>query len=246
MSNQLSWISAARTHKGHIRKHNEDAFYASDGKAHWAVADGMGGHDAGDVASQNLVQRLDMLPVTTPFSQQVDQLEDSLIQTNADLIRMAGGNGRVIGTTVAGVMFDRNRYLVYWVGDSRVYLLRNNSLSQETVDHTLVQEMLEQGRINPVDAETHPDKNVITRAVGALPDLYTEMDLRPLQPGDLFLICSDGLDKEIPESELLQLLLQRTPSLDALADKLMDVALSRSARDNVTLVLVSVGSETIA
>jgi len=240
MSSQLAWRSASRTETGHVRKLNEDALYASDQKAHWAVADGMGGHHAGDVASQLVVQRLDQLPGEGRLSLRVDLLEDTLLQANAELVEMAGGNGKVIGTTVAGLMFDETRYLVYWCGDSRVYLLRNGCLSQETVDHTLVQELLEQGRINPVDVENHPERNVITRAVGAAGDLFIDMDLRPLQPGDLFLICSDGLDKEINEPELVQLLNQPFNDIEQLLDSLMSVCLSRSAKDNITLSLISV------
>ncbi|WP_348703914.1 protein phosphatase 2C domain-containing protein [uncultured Neptuniibacter sp.] len=240
MTNQLTWRSASCTETGHVRKHNEDSLYACDQKGHWAVADGMGGHHAGDVASQLVVERLDQLPREGRLSQRVDLLEDTLIQTNQELVQMAGGGGKVIGTTVAGLMFDDSRYLIYWCGDSRVYLLRNGCLSQETVDHTLVQELLEQGRINPVDVENHPERNVITRAVGAGSELFIDMDLRPLQPGDLFLICSDGLDKEINEPELGKLLNQPYQDIDELLNRLMSVCLSRAAKDNITLALVSV------
>lgn len=240
MPEQLNWRSVALTETGLVRKINEDALYASDKKAHWAVADGMGGHHAGDLASQLVVEKLDLLPQGEPLSQRVDRLEDSLITANQELVSMAGGDDKVIGTTVAGLMFDSRRYLVYWCGDSRVYLLRNGSLSQETVDHTLVQELLEQGRINPVDVEHHPERNVITRAVGATTNLYVDMDLRPLQAGDLFLICSDGLDKEIGENELTQLLNMKGQRLEHLADRLMSTCLDRTAKDNITLILISV------
>ncbi|WP_415884425.1 PP2C family protein-serine/threonine phosphatase [Neptuniibacter sp. QD34_54] len=240
MSRQLTWRSVARTETGHVRKINEDALYTCDQQAHWAVADGMGGHHAGDVASQLVVERLSKLPVGDNLACRIDRLEDTLVATNQELLNMAGGNGKVIGTTVAGLIFDTNRYLVYWCGDSRVYLLRNGCLNQETVDHTLVQEMLEQGRINPVDVPNHPERNVITRAVGANDSLFIDMDLRPLQAGDLFLICSDGLDKEIGENELTQLLNQSARDINQGIDLLMSKCLERSAKDNITLVLVSV------
>ncbi|WP_261845062.1 PP2C family protein-serine/threonine phosphatase [Aliamphritea ceti] len=240
MPEQLSWRSVGLTETGLVRKINEDALYVSDPKAHWAVADGMGGHHAGDLASQLVVERLDRLPLDASLSRRVDHLEDALIQANQELVHMAGGGGKVIGTTVAGLMFDQGRYLVYWCGDSRVYLFRNGCLNQETVDHTLVQELLEQGRINPTDVENHPERNVITRAVGAAPSLYVDMDLRPLQAGDLFLICSDGLDKEISELELTQILGIEGQSLDQIAGRLMSTCLNRTAKDNITLVVISV------
>jgi len=223
-----------------VRKINEDALYRCDAKAHWAVADGMGGHDAGDVASRLVVERLDSLGPDSPLSRRIDRLEDSLIETNSQLLQMAGGGGKVIGTTVAGLMFDQHRYLVYWCGDSRVYLYRNGSLNQETLDHTLVQELLTQGRLNPSDVAHHPQKNVITRAVGAAPALYIDMDLRPLQAGDLFLICSDGLDKEIGEQELSQILASHGQNIQQLAEQLMATCLMRTAKDNITLIVISV------
>lgn len=240
MSKQLSWRSVSRTETGHVRKINEDAFYACDAKGHWAVADGMGGHDAGDVASNRVVECLEKVEGQGRLSLRVDHLEDLLTDVNSELLRMAGGNGKVIGTTVAGLIFDQSRYLVYWCGDSRVYLFRNGCLSQETVDHTLVQDLLEQGRINPVDVDNHPERNVITRAVGASPKLFIDMDIRPLQSGDLFLICSDGLDKELNEAELTQALNEGYHNIDDLINNLMNKCLSRTAKDNITLTLVSV------
>lgn len=239
-SQLYSWQSVALTHTGNVRQLNEDSFLERSDIGHWAVADGMGGHTAGDVASQRVVEVLADQPVLPDFADFVEQVEGRLMIANRQLIEMAGGADRVIGTTVAGLVIHQAHYLIYWCGDSRVYLYRKGRLVQQTTDHTYTQELVEQGKLRPEEMRTHPENNVITRAVGAAPELFLDMDLRSLQPGDLFLICSDGLDKELDEQEIESYLARGLGDIGSTASALMECALARGGRDNISLILVRI------
>ncbi|WP_428034739.1 PP2C family protein-serine/threonine phosphatase [Amphritea sp.] len=232
------YISSALTSVGNVRKHNEDAFLSQPEQAHWAVADGMGGHFAGDVASQLIVDSLQMFEQQSHVSDSVDLLEDILLQTNRKLLELAGDDQKIIGSTVAGLVLLADYYLLYWCGDSRIYLYRNGVLVQESVDHTYTQGLVAQGRLTPEEALIHPERNVITRAVGAADSLYIDMDIRNLHAGDRFLICSDGLDKELSDADIAAFLAQRHLPLEQLTQKMMDCCLQRGGRDNITLILI--------
>lgn len=232
------YISSALTSVGNVRKHNEDAFLSQPEQAHWAVADGMGGHSAGDVASQSIVTALQRFEQQPQLSDSVDLLEEILQQTNQNLLDLAGGGQKIIGSTVAGLVLLPDFYLLYWCGDSRIYLYRNGVLAQESVDHTYTQELVAQGRLTPEDALIHPERNVITRAVGAADRLYIDMDIRNLHPGDRFLICSDGLDKELSDADIATFMAQLQTPLEQLAQEMLDCCLARGGRDNITLILI--------
>ncbi|WP_299205027.1 protein phosphatase 2C domain-containing protein [uncultured Amphritea sp.] len=232
------YISSALTSVGNVRKHNEDAFLSQPEQAHWVVADGMGGHSAGDFASQSIVDALQMFEQQPQVSDSVDLLEDILLQTNHKLLELAGDDHKIIGSTVAGLVLLADYYLLYWCGDSRIYLYRNGVLMQESVDHTYTQGLVAQGRLTPEEALIHPERNVITRAVGAADALYIDMDIRNLQSGDRFLICSDGLDKELSDADIAAFLAQRHIPLEQLAQEMMDCCLERGGRDNITLILI--------
>ncbi len=232
------YISSALTSVGKVRKHNEDAFLCQPEQAHWAVADGMGGHSAGDVASQSIVEALQLFEQQPHLSDSVDLLEDLLLQTNQKLLDLAGGEQKIIGSTIAGLLLLTDYYLLYWCGDSRIYLYRNGVLVQESVDHTYTQGLVAQGRLTPEEAQVHPERNVITRAVGAADALYIDMDIRNLQAGDRFLICSDGLDKELSDTDIAAFMAQRHIPLEQLTQAMMDCCLERGGRDNITLILI--------
>ncbi|MFT5722549.1 MAG: serine/threonine protein phosphatase PrpC [Motiliproteus sp.] len=247
----FSWQAVALTDIGRVRRLNEDALLARSDIGHFVVADGMGGHTGGDVASQRLVCALSQLVPGEDFALFVEQLEDCLLGVNAELLDRVAGTEQLIGTTVAGLLLHQGFYLIYWCGDSRIYLFRDGRLRQQTVDHSYTQALVEQGRLRPDQVRQHPDNNMITRAVGADRQLFVDMDLRNLQAGDQFLICSDGLDKELDEKEIEAWLTQgqsqgpsqgesqRQGGIAATAQNLLDRALARGGRDNVTLILVN-------
>jgi serine/threonine protein phosphatase PrpC len=204
----------------------------------WVVADGMGGHSSGDLASNMIIDHISHLILPEPLSGIVDLLEETLLDINQQLFQIAQQRGAntTIGSTVVVMLAYNNLALLLWVGDSRAYLFRDGQLSQLTQDHTQIEELIEQGLLLREDAENHPSANIITRAVGAMDELYVDITRYEIREGDIFLLCSDGLDKEVSEQEISQLLSQ-TGNASQLAQSLLDLTLERGARDNVTITL---------
>jgi serine/threonine protein phosphatase PrpC len=237
--NLCRWVSFAVTHVGNIRKMNEDAVVDNDAAGVWAVADGMGGHSAGDVASSKVAEELLKIGLHDTLGKMVDAVEDAIIATHQYLVQLANERGpeHIIGTTVAGVIGFGCRAVVFWIGDSRVYLFRNGVLQLLSEDHTAVEELVQMGIILREDAHTHADKNVINRAVGADERSCLDLDDLSVAVGDIFLICSDGLNKELSDKEI-EAVLAGGGSLQELGSKLMDMGLARDARDNTSIVLV--------
>lgn len=233
----LAW--AALTDKGYRRTVNEDSLIAKS--PIFAVADGMGGHSAGDVASASVVNRL-AERVSASFIDE-GEIDSSLRQAVDDMEKGAGRTDLGTGTTVTGfaltVVNGAPSWLVFNIGDSRVYELEDNELRQLTVDHSIVQELLDAGAITPSEAEVHPHSNVITRAVGFNEDPVPDFSLVPVVAGTRLLACSDGLTKELTEHGIRHFLTVGTSPLDA-AGQLMDAALGNGGRDNVTVVVVDV------
>ncbi|HXT81675.1 MAG TPA: protein phosphatase 2C domain-containing protein [Acetobacteraceae bacterium] len=233
-----SW---AMTHPGAKRKHNEDAFVNRPDLGIWAVADGAGGHSAGEVASGMIAEALESLPPGLSASELLAAVRMRLEETHMALRQEASRRGPdvVVASTVVIVMARNDYFACLWAGDSRAYLLRGGQLHQVTRDHSLVQELIEAGAIRPEEAENHPRANVITRAVGADVDEF-ELDkvIDRLVPGDRLLLCSDGLCKTLPEPQLASLLAadNGVPPPQAL----IAAALALNATDNVTAVTVEV------
>jgi protein phosphatase len=233
----LSW--AALTDKGYRRTVNEDSLIAKP--PIFAVADGMGGHSAGDIASAAVVNRLGERATT----QYVDEgaIGISLRHAVADIDEDAGHTELGTGTTVTGFALTMAEgepsWLVFNIGDSRVYELEDGELRQLTVDHSIVQELLDAGAITQSEAEVHPHANVITRAVGFSEDPVPDFSLVPVVAGTRLLACSDGLTKELTEHGIRHFLTVGVGPLDA-AGQLMDAALGNGGRDNVTVVVVDV------
>ena len=233
----MRFETVARTHPGCRRPINEDAFLSRPEKGLWAVADGMGGHDAGEIASALVVELLDGCTSGPNLGERARALQDALQNANARLISMAqaGGVNRTIGTTVV-VMVADTRFICYWAGDSRAYLLREGNLVQLTRDHSLVQELVDAGEIAPAEADRHPNANVITRAIGSEPKLETDRVEDAIAPGDTFLLASDGLTRVVSKDEIRAAL--RAPDLETEADRMMATCLARGAPDNVTFVMI--------
>jgi protein phosphatase len=233
----LAWGIA--TDVGHKRAHNEDSLVAD--APIFAVADGMGGHAAGDVASDAVVTRLAQL-ADGGFTQ-AESIVEALRAATADISRTIDERELGVGTTVTGAALSVNAGHPYWVvfnvGDSRLYLFDHNVLTQVTVDHSVVQELVTAGLISPTDAEHHPDSNVVTRAVGFNTEPVPDFWLLPVARGSRLLLCSDGLTREVSE---LRLRLHLAAGLDPreTAAALVDAALAAGGRDNVTAIVIDV------
>ena len=241
---RLSWRSCARTDVGARRDTNEDALLERPDVGLWAVADGMGGHSAGDVASRAVVESLARLDLSASLSESIGQVEDCLVQTNAYLRELAAArNIHTIGSTVVALRLAGRHGLCMWAGDSRAYRYRQGRLVRITEDHTLVGELLERGIIDAQQAEAHPHGNLVSRAIGSADDLRPDLEVFELQPHDVFVLCSDGLDKEVSENEIAHTIEQgHGPDL---SDVLVNLALASGGRDNVTVVTVSVDAPEI-
>ncbi len=238
-----AWDSFGITHPGTERPTNEDAFLerldAGPGIGLWAVADGMGGHDAGEVASALIVDRLRKLPLTPSLAAMHEQASVTLAECNRAL-RALAGNERRIGSTAVVLMLLRERAAWLWVGDSRLYRLRQGKLMPLTRDHRYVEELVAQGLLDRAHADTHPWSHVLTRAVGAADQLDLEAGEDEVEAGDLFLLCSDGLTEAVGEAGLLAAV--RSEPARRVAERLVDDALRHGASDNLTVVVVRVGS----
>lgn len=236
------WFSTALTVVGHVRRVNEDAFLDAREQSLWVVADGMGGHSRGDRASQEIIQRLrDFKREPTP-KQAVDEIVARLGRAN-DYCREAA-NGEVMGSTVAALYLHADSACMVWCGDSRIYRLRDNTLEQLTEDHSLVQELHRLGELSAEEAENHPSANVITRAIGVADELDVQIREVELIAGDRFLVCSDGLFKDVAFSEVQTNL--SLPSPSQALDALVELALRRGGTDNVTAIVVQSPVEVVS
>ncbi len=237
----LTWRSVASSHVGTVRKVNEDAFLDRPDIGIWAVADGMGGHQAGDVASRTIVEALGRMRPGRTREELLLQVREQLYGANETLLRLAAErrDGAVIGSTVAILAGFKGQAICLWVGDSRIYLCRGGQLRQLTRDHSQVEELIKLGLLDRDEAETHPQSNIVTRAVGAQPDLQIDMIAGELHDGDVYLICSDGLNKILDHDEISSIL--QTSDGRNVAERLIERAVEGGARDNVTSVVVTIG-----
>ena len=228
-------VAQGISHPGTVRTRNEDAFVDRSDIGLWAVADGAGGHDAGDVASAAAVAALAAIPAGLSAAEVLAQVRLRLDAVHGDLQRRAASsaNGAIAATTVVVLMARGDHFACLWAGDSRAYLLRDGAMSQVTHDHSLVQEMVESGMLAPDEAEGHPQANIITRAVGSQDALELDKVTGRLQPGDMLLLCTDGLFKALRESEIAQMLVAGNGP-----ERLLERAIQAGARDNVTALVI--------
>jgi len=237
---RLSWSSYGISDVGKVRKHNEDSMLERPDIGLWAVADGMGGHAKGDVASQMIVDSLKKVHEGTSLERYIDDIEDRIMAVNRKLIEQANETTKrvTIGSTVV-ILLAYDQYCVYiWAGDSRLYRLRDGRLRQISTDHSQVELYVEQGLISREEAVSHPHGNMITRAVGATENLYLDMDIQKLAHGDRYLLCSDGLTKHVSDAELEDYLGEG--SKEICCQRLIDTTLARGAGDNVTAIVVDI------
>ena len=239
----IFFTSHASSDRGRARPGNEDAFYR--GVTVFAVADGMGGHQAGEVASETAVAPLAAIDGRewTTAGEAEAALSDAVRSANTDVVRQAAANPewRGMGTTLTAVLIREGRLHVAHVGDSRAYLFRpREGLSQLTTDHTLVEQLVRDGRISRDEIATHPQRSVITRAIGVEVDVEVD-SLTPLElkPGDQVLLCSDGLSGPVDDLEIARILAE-TPDGDEACQALVRAANRAGGPDNITVVLLRV------
>lgn len=232
------WFSCAATDVGHVRKVNEDSFLDAREQGLWVVADGMGGHSRGDRASQSIIEALHTFKAGAEAMPNVEDLLSRLSNANTTCRELA--EGKVMGSTVAALHVHENAAYVLWAGDSRIYRHRAGEFSQLTDDHSLVQELHRLGELTADEAENHPSANVITRAIGVAEDIEIQVRKVDVQPGDRFLICSDGLFKDVKPAEVDNNL--ALPSPRQALDQLVKLALRRGGTDNVTAIVVQIPS----
>ncbi len=221
-----------------MRKVNEDSVMVHAVENLWAVADGMGGHDAGDVASKQITMALSNIKLGNSFINNVDLLEDTLLLVNQQLIEYAQQKftGRTVGSTVVLMYAQREFGICMWAGDSRLYRWRADSLEQLSSDHSQVAALLESGLIESEEAVDHPASNIITRAVGATDTLQLDVRAIDIAAGDIYLLCSDGLYNEVDNATIASTLQGAT--LEQAADQLVASCLAGNAQDNVSLIII--------
>jgi len=243
---QIRWCSAQETNVGMVREINEDSIISVPATQLWAVADGMGGYEAGNVASNMIVKSLDEVTAKASLNDFVNSIEDSLIDVNNRILEYADImlDGRTLGSTVVTLAIKGYVGICLWAGDSRLYRFRNNNFIQLSRDHSQVEELVEQGFLKPEEAEGHPDSNVITRAIGASPEVSIDVNVFSVQLGDVFLLCSDGLYNMLSKDEISETLAS-LPLEEAVAS-LIQKALDNGANDNVSVILVKGEPATVA
>lgn len=235
-NNKAGLSFGSRTDVGHVRDHNEDSLIVVPPL--FAVADGMGGHEAGEVASELTIKTLEELAPNHPDAQ---ALERAVEAANLNVLRApSDGIGREgMGTTLTAAMVEGERLLIAQVGDSRAYLLHEGELQQLTRDHSLMMDLIEAGQITPEQARVHPNRSVITRAIGSDPNMKPDIYELNIASGDRLLLCSDGLSTMLEDDEI-QSVMRHTPDPQQCASNLVDAALQAGGYDNVTVVVVDV------
>jgi serine/threonine protein phosphatase PrpC len=232
----------AGTDVGRTRSGNEDSYFC--GRTVFAVADGLGGHQGGEVASAAAVEplaALDGREFADP-AEAAEALAGAIAEANSAILDQAAGNPGLwgMGTTVTAAALAGDHLQLAHVGDSRAYLLRDGSFDQVTTDHTVVGELVRRGRLTPAQAAVHPERSILTRAVGLDPRIPVDTpDPIDLRQGDQILLCSDGLTEAVPEPQIAELL-TTNPDGDAACRALIDTANNAGGPDNITLIIIRV------
>ncbi|NOZ12640.1 MAG: Stp1/IreP family PP2C-type Ser/Thr phosphatase [Acidobacteria bacterium] len=243
-----------KTDVGMKRNHNEDAFLTDPELGFAVVADGMGGHAAGEVASELAVERMSSFlrqvngneDITWPykydiaFSLNANKLMVGIKLANDAILSKVAGDPQLngMGTTIVAAIFDRDNATIAHVGDSRAYLFRNQKLSLLTNDHSWVSEQVRRGLITEEQARVHPMKNVVTQALGGAERLSVEIDELPLEPGDLVALCSDGLNSMVAADDMEKIFIRFHENPEELIDQLIHKANEQGGDDNITVIVV--------
>jgi protein phosphatase len=232
------WWSCCRTNTGRRRSINEDAFLNLDNIGLWVVADGMGGHARGDMASRFVVEAFAGLVRPQSMDEFSCIVKDRLRQANQRMRDQFSGTGpdQMMGSTVVAFLVYKRELRCIWAGDSRAYLMRNGRLLQITRDHNVAQDMVDRGELRQEEASFHPSANRLTRALGTQNEPSLDEYCSFLRDGDTVLLCSDGLVKEVSNQEV-ELILENSDCEEA-SQELVELTLERGARDNVTVAVI--------
>ena len=244
----------ALTDVGKKRKGNEDSVFVNPEQNLFVVADGMGGHAAGEVASRVAVEAINEFvcltsgdeDITWPFgmdenvSFDANRLRSAIQYANRKVLEATREKKEYLGmaTTVVAVLVDGTSANLAHVGDSRVYLVRDDGITQLTHDHSWVNEQLESGIISADQARSHPLRNVVTRALGGKPELVVDVQEHHAQPGDVLLLCSDGLTCMVPDEDIVRLVAESGDDIEQAARSLIEEANGRGGEDNITVLLI--------
>lgn len=237
----IPFRSAGRSETGLVRAQNEDSMLIDDGAGLWVVFDGMGGHQNGAAASRMAAHAFAEAQLPENFDAAIESFADAIHQANAEIVHTAEANGGgTMGTTAVGVIMRGREFAVGWVGDSRAYIMRRGGLFQLTMDHTHVQDLIDEGILSQADAVGHPMAHVLTRALGVADQVQVDIIKDEVEPGDRFLLCSDGLSGPLSDTEIRQLLESADPQ--AAVDALIEQAYAKGAPDNVTAIVIEIGA----
>ena len=244
----------AVTDVGRKRKGNEDSLFVNPEQNLFVVADGMGGHAAGEVASRLAVDAIneficltgDDEEITWPFgldetiSYDGNRLKTAIRYANRKVMEATKEKSEYEGmaTTVAAVLVDGDSANLGHVGDSRIYLIRNGTISQLTTDHSWVNEQIVGGMISPDQARSHPLRNVVTRALGGKNDMQVDMKLHKIEPGDILLLCSDGLTTMMPDEDIVRVMSETKNDVEKATRELVAAANAKGGEDNITVVML--------
>jgi protein phosphatase len=227
--------TGAVTHAGKVRAQNEDNFLVRPEIGMWAVADGMGGHEAGGLASAMVVETLRNVQPGESGAALLRNCEEAIVDANAAIRAVAAERGfEAIGTTVVVLLIAGDYFVCLWAGDSRIYLVRDRAITRITRDHSEVQELIDRGMLTEAEARTWPRRNVITRAIGVFESPEFEKCHGEIEPDDVFILCSDGLTAHVEDAEIAARTAEGVAQ-DFCAD-LVRLTLERGAKDNVTVV----------
>jgi len=234
---RVHYSAASYSHVGMVRKINEDACLELTWDGLWAVADGMGGHAAGDYVSSLAVDSLRQLPLIDGLEDFTQALRDTLAQVNSAVREETLRRGvAMMGSTVVILAARGDRAVGLWAGDSRLYRLRDGRIERLSHDHSYVQELQDSGLLNEAEARVHPRGNIVTRAIGVEDQLKLQAVDVQVQPGDTYLLCSDGLNKTAEDHEIADVLGHADPY--QVVRSLVHLGLTRGAPDNITAVVV--------
>lgn len=226
---------------GMRRTNNEDAIYINEQKNLYLVADGMGGCNAGEVASSTAISAFVEAMENAEIGETLDKMMNAVAECNKKVYQKSRENIEFLdmGTTLVAVTIENGKMFVVHVGDSRVYLFRENNLQQITTDHSYVMELVKIGSITREEAEVHPKRNIITRAIGIREDVEADTVIEDIKQGDKILLCTDGLSNMVSKAEMAKILIEQC-STEEKVKKLIALANEKGGLDNISLILIEI------
>ncbi len=230
------------THTSHVRTRNEDSILVNEDEHVWIVADGMGGHHAGDFASQTITNNLSLFKQHASLDDSILLLEENILNSNSIIRKKSYKLGRnaTIGSTVVCVYVWNNLLFTFWAGDSRLYRFRNGQLERLTEDHSYVEELVRMGKIDAREAEEHPAANVVLKAVGIDDRLCMDFEYFELVDEDIYIICSDGLYKDLDETRFAPIIEAHADDMTALSEALLEKSLDAGGTDNTSIITLKI------